>query len=401
MVQEMPFRPEVAPEWSAGSGLHYQLLTTSGRARRGRFVTAHGTVETPSFMPVGTQGAVKCVLPDQLAATGAQVVLANTYHLGILDRTQVVERLGGLHSMMRWNQTILTDSGGFQVFSLPDRKISEEGVTFRFVTARSGDAGQMMTLSPESAMDIQRRLGADIVMAFDECVDHRAPPKYMNEALNRTHRWLKRCAECPLQEHQHLFGIIQGGMEPDLRSKAVQQVTSLNLPGYAIGGVSVGEGHEAMVRVVRHTAPLMPANQVRYLMGVGLPEDIVAAVGQGMDIFDCIIPTRYARNGTVFTWDGKMRLQDKTFRKDRYPIDRNCECVACAGGYSRAYLRHLSFADEPIFGTLTTIHNLHFYQDMMRAIRLAIQEDRFHTWADAFCDRYLPKSGSAQRRDEF
>ena len=378
-------------EWTPGGGLHFELLASSGRARRGRFVSAHGVVDTPAFMPVGTQATVKCVLPDQVAATGAQVVLANTYHLGILDRTQIVERLGGLHNMMRWDQTILTDSGGFQVFSLPERQITEEGVTFSFRTSKRGDS-ENMTLSPESAMDIQRRLGADIVMAFDECVDHKASRPYMSQAMDRTLRWLKRCKACELQPHQHLFGIIQGGMELDLRSKAVAQVTSLDLPGYAIGGVSVGEGHEAMVRVVRHTAPLMPADQVRYLMGVGLPEDLVASVGAGMDIHDCIIPTRYAREGTVFTWDGKMRLQDKKYRKDRYAIDTSCECLACAGGYSRAYLRHLLFADEPLYGTLATIHNLHFYQDLMRAMRVAIEEDRFDYWANAFLKRYLPRS---------
>ena len=378
-----------SPQWTPGNGLHYQLLASSGRARRGRFVTAHGTVETPAFMPVGTQGTVKCVLPDQVAATGAQVVLANTYHLGILDRTQIVERLGGLHSMMRWTQTVLTDSGGFQVFSLPDRKITEEGVSFQFRSGRKDTDTTPMTLSPESAMDIQRRQGADIVMAFDECVDYRMPPKYMAESLERTLRWLKRCKAAPIQPHQHLFGIIQGGMELDLRARAVRQVTSLDLPGYAIGGVSVGEGHEAMIRVVRHTAPLMPENQVRYLMGVGLPEDLVGAVEHGMDIFDCIIPTRYAREGTVFTWDGKMRLQDKTFRKDRYPIDTSCQCVACSGGYSRAYLRHLLFADEPLYGTLATLHNLHFYQDLMRGMRKAIEDNQFSGWASRFRARYL------------
>ncbi len=315
----------------------------------------------------------------------------------ILDRTQIVERLGGLHSMMKWNQTILTDSGGFQVFSLPEREITEEGVSFQFRTGKKNESVPMM-LSPESAMDIQRRLGADIVMAFDECVDHRAPRGYMAQSLERTLRWLKRCAACPLQPHQHLFGIIQGGMELDLRARAVKQVTSLNLPGYAIGGVSVGEGHEAMVRIVRHTAPLMPADQVRYLMGVGLPEDLVASVRAGMDIHDCIIPTRYAREGTVFCWDGKMRLQDKKFRKDRYPIDTSCQCVACAGGYSRAYLRHLLFADEPLYGTLATIHNLHFYQDLMRAMRQAIEDDRFDRWLTRFWKGIFPTEWISMNR---
>lgn len=380
------------PAWTPGGGLRFELLAQSGRARRGRFVTAHGVVDTPAFMPVGTQATVKYVLPQQVADTGAQVVLANTYHMGLADRTQVVERLNGLHGMMRWPHTILTDSGGFQVFSLPDRIISEEGVSFRFRTSQD-ERGEPMTLSPEKAMDIQRRLGADIVMAFDECVDHKAAPEYMSKSLDRTLRWLQRCAACPLDPHQHLFGIIQGGMELPLRTKAVQQVTSLNLPGYAIGGVSVGEGHEAMVRVVRHTAPLMPADQVRYLMGVGLPEDLVASVRAGMDIHDCIIPTRYAREGTVFTWTGKFRLQDKKFRKDRYPIDTSCTCVACAGGFSRAYLRHLLFADEGLYATLATLHNLQFYQDLMRAMRQAIEDDLYDAWADAFLTRYLPKRG--------
>jgi len=377
---------QTVPTWTPGNGLHFKLLGTSGRARRGRFVTAHGVVETPAFMPVGTQAAVKCVLPDQVAATGAQVVLANTYHLSLADRTQLVERHGGVHALMHWNQTILTDSGGFQVFSLPDRQIDEEGVRFRFT-----EDGTPATLTPESSMDVQKRLGADIVMAFDECVEHTAKREYVAASMDRTHRWLKRCAAVELQPHQHLFGIIQGGMDLELRAKAVEQVVSCNLPGYAIGGVSVGEGHDAMVRIVNHTAPLMPTDQVRYLMGVGLPEDLVASVGCGMDIHDCVIPTRYAREGTVFTWDGKMRLQDKKFRKDRYVIDTSCTCVACAGGYTRAYLRHLLWAKEPIYETLATIHNLHFYQDLMRAIRTAIEEDRYDDWATKFRTRYFAR----------
>lgn len=381
--------------WTPGGGLHFQLLKTSGRARRGRFVTAHGIVETPAFMPVGTQAAVKCVLPDQVAATGAQVVLANTYHLSLADRTQLVERHGGLHGLMHWNKTILTDSGGFQVFSLPDRQIDEEGVRFKFT-----EDGQPATLTPESSMDIQRRLGADIVMAFDECVDHTASRDYVAASVDRTHRWLQRCAAVTLQPHQHLFGIIQGGMDLGLRTRSVEQVVSLGLPGYAIGGVSVGEGHDSMVRIVKHTAPLMPTNQVRYLMGVGLPEDLVASVGCGMDIHDCVIPTRYAREGTVFTWDGKLRLADKKFRKDRYPIDKSCRCVACAGNYSRAYLRHLIWAKEPIYETLATIHNLHFYQDLMRAMREAIEADRFDAWAKEFLTRYNGRRERDRDRDD-
>ncbi len=381
-----PRTPDPGPSnpWTPGNGLHYQLLAKSGKARRGRFWTQHGVVETPAFMPVGTQATVKCVLPQQVRDTGADVVLANTYHMGSPERVQLVERHGGLHAMMRWNHTILTDSGGFQVFSLPDRTITEEGVKFRFT---QGDAPTVLT--PEASMDLQRRLGADIVMAFDECVEPTAEAKYVSESLDRTHRWLKRCFTVKLQEHQHLFPIIQGGMFLELRSKAVKQCVELDAPGYAIGGVSVGEGHAAMKRVVEHTAPLLPEDKPRYLMGVGLPEDLVASVGAGMDIHDCVIPTRYAREGTVFTWDGKMRLQDKRFKKDRYAIDTKCACPACAGGFSRGYLRHLQFADEPLGQTLMTLHNLHFYQDLMRAMRQAIEQDRFDAWRKEFELRYF------------
>ncbi len=375
-----------ANPWTPGGGLRFEVLAISGKARRGRFWTSHGPVETPAFMPVGTQAAVKCVTPDQVAATGAQVVLANTYHMSLSERTQLVERLGGLHATMRWNGAILTDSGGFQVFSLPDRQITEEGVRFRFE-----QDGEAATLSPESAMDIQRRLGADIVMAFDECVEHTAPREYVADSVERTHRWLKRCMQVPLAPHQHLFGIVQGGMDLELRAHAVAQLTALDLPGYAIGGVSVGEGHQAMVRVVAHAAPLLPAAKVRYLMGVGLPEDLVASVEHGMDIHDCVIPTRYAREGTAFSFDGKMRIQDKKYRKDRYPIDTACRCYTCQQGFSRAYLRHLSYAHEPLVETLMTIHNLHFYQDLMRAMRAAIEADRFAVWRDEFLGRYMAK----------
>ncbi len=383
--------------WTPGQGLHYQLLAQSGKARRGRFWTSHGVVETPAFMPVGTQGAVKCVTPDQVAATGADVVLANTYHLSLHERTQLVERLGGLHGMMRWNGSILTDSGGFQVFSLKDRQISEEGVRFRFTHGHGENAGEAMMLSPETSMDIQRRLGADIIMAFDECVDHRAEESYIAASVDRTRRWLERCFAVKLQEHQHLFPIVQGGMYLDQRSRAVEQLRQFNAPGYAIGGVSVGEGHAAMVRVVTHTAPLLPEDKPRYLMGVGLPEDLVASVEAGMDIHDCVIPTRYAREGTLFTWDGKMRIGDQKFRKDRYVIDTACRCYTCAGGFSRAYLRHLFWAKEPLYETLATIHNLHFYQDLMRAMREAIEQDRFAAWADAFRVRIRFDANEATR----
>jgi len=368
---------------TAADPFAFDCVAHDGRARAGRFRTPHGSVETPIFMPVGTLATVKSLDPDDLHAAGAQMLLANAYHLHLRPGDELVRDLGGLHPFMQWSSPLLTDSGGFQVFSLPERQSSEEGVRFRF----AADSEPMM-LSPETSMDIQRRLGADIVMAFDECVEPNAAREYVAASVERTHRWLKRCQTVALGEHQHLFGIIQGGMDLDLRSRCVSEVVACGLPGYAIGGVSVGEGHAAMVRIVRHTAPLMPADQVRYLMGVGLPEDIVASVDAGMDIHDCVIPTRYAREGTVFTWDGKMRLQDKKFRKDRYAIDTACTCAACAGGFSRAYLRHLIFAHEALGETLMTIHNLHFYQDLMRAIRAAIEAGRFVAWKQEFLARY-------------
>jgi queuine tRNA-ribosyltransferase len=366
--------------------LHYELIARDGAARRGRFRTVHGVVETPAFMPVGTQGAVKGVLPAQVADTGAQVVLANTYHMGHSGRDQLVQRHGGLHEFMRWPHSILTDSGGFQVFSLKDRRIDEEGVTF---SSHAGD--EPMRMTPESSMVVQRRLGADIVMAFDECIEHTAACDYVAASVERTSRWLRRCAACELDEHQHLFGIVQGALDLELRRRSAEQVCSVPLSGYAIGGVSVGEGLVELKRVVEFTAPLLPEDKPRYLMGVGLPEDLVASVARGMDIHDCVIPTRYAREGTVFAWGGKLRIKDKRYRKDRYPIDTACVCPACAGGFSRAYLRHLAFAGEALGETLLTLHNLQFYQDLMAAMRRAIELQRFNAWSAEFLQRYLPR----------
>lgn len=363
----------------SGGPLDFQILATDGAARRGRFRTTHGQVDTPAFMAVGTQGAVKCATPDQVAETGAQVVLANTYHLGNDERVALVERHGGLHGLMHWSQTILTDSGGFQVFSLTGREINEEGVRFRFE-----QDGEPMTLSPEISLDLQRRLGADIVMAFDECVEYPATRDYLAAAVERTGRWLARCRAVPLAPHQHLFGIVQGGVEPDLRRRSAELTTAFDLPGYAIGGVSVGEGHELLTRVVGITAPLLPVQRPRYLMGVGLPEDLIASVERGIDMFDCVIPTRYAREGTAFSWAGKMRLKDKRYRKDRYPIDTACTCYTCRTGFSRAYLRHLFFAGEVLAEILTTIHNLAFYQQLMAAMREAIELQRFTAWRDDY-----------------
>ena len=295
-------------------------------------------VETPAFMSVGTQGSVKCVTPHQVAETGCQVVLANTYHMSLHQRTALVERHGGLHNFMHWDKTILTDSGGFQVFSLPGRVIEEEGVTFTF-----NDEGEKVHMTPESSMDTQRRLGADIVMAFDECVEYPAPREYVEASVDRTHRWLQRCAKVELAPHQNLFGIIQGGVELDLRTRSTEQVCSVDCPGYAIGGVSVGEGLEWLERVVGHTAPLMPKDKPRYLMGVGLPEDLVSSVERGMDMFDCVIPPVTHAKVRHLPGMAKCASRIKNSAKT-YPLDTNCDCYVCKKWvqpriYSSSYVR--------------------------------------------------------------
>lgn len=364
--------------------LHFEVLRSDPcGARRARFRTQHGAVDTPAFMPVGTQGAVKAVLPRDVADTGAQVVLANTYHLSLEDRTDLVERVGGLHAFMAWDRSILTDSGGFQVFSLPGREVTDEGVTFP-----GEKGGPRLLLDPEGSMDIQRRLGADIVMAFDECCAHDAPRRYVERSVERTARWARRCRDARLAPHQFLFGIVQGGVHEDLRRRSAAQVRELDFDGFAIGGVSVGEGHELMVRVVSWSAPLLPEDRPRYLMGVGLPEDMLAAVGLGMDMFDCVIPTRYARGGTLFTRKGPIRIGDKAFRHDKGPIDPRCRCLACRQ-FPRLVLRHLHYAHEPLFETLASIHNIQFYEDLMADARHELERGRFAAWRDAWLRRYL------------
>ncbi|MAG59122.1 MAG: tRNA guanosine(34) transglycosylase Tgt [Planctomycetes bacterium] len=363
--------------------MHFQLLSTDpAGARRSRFQTDHGPVECPTFMPVGTQGAVKAVTPAQVAETGAEVVLANTFHLSLEMRRELVKRAGGLHSFMAWEKTILTDSGGFQVFSLPDKEITEKGVTFRY-----GKDGESVHLDPERSMAIQRDLGADIVMAFDECVEYPAPRKYVERAVARTTRWARRCREVELAPHQYLFGIVQGGTYKDLRERSAREISEIPFDGYAIGGVSVGEGIELLKDVVGYTSKWLPRDLPRYLMGVGLPEDILVSVERGIDMFDCVIPTRYARGGTLFTRTGRIRVTDKRYRKDRYAPDTACKCYTC-GHFSRMVLRHLHYAGEPLFDTLATIHNLRFYQDLMVDIRRAIEQGRFRKFAQTWLERY-------------
>jgi queuine tRNA-ribosyltransferase len=349
----------------------FRLEATSHSARAGRFTTPHGAFETPAFMPVGTHGAVKAMTPEQVRSTGAQILLANTYHLALRPGEALIAKLGGLHEFMRWSGPILTDSGGFQVFSLPKVRISDRGARFaNEVTGGSVD------LTPERAVEIQNALGADIIMAFDECTPFPATEAQAAEGVRRTLLWIDRCLKAHARpDDQALFGIVQGGVHLELRSACAETLVALDLPGYAIGGVSVGEGHELMCRVTEHTAPRLPADKPRYLMGVGTPEDILAAIGFGIDMFDCVIPTRYARSATVFTSRGRLRLTNRSYRRDAYPIDLSCACATCRGGFSRAYLHHLFAANEVLSAMLCSVHNVHFYQWLVAGARQAILEN--------------------------
>ncbi len=353
---------------------------TKSRARRGRLELPHGTVETPAFMPVGTAATIKSVLPRDVEATGAEMVLANTYHLAIQPGEERIEKLGGLHRFMGWRRPILTDSGGFQVFSLPGREIDEEGVRFRYELS-----GDRVLLTPERSMAIQQALGADIAMAFDECIPYPASHDYAARSVDRTLRWARRCLDAHVREDQCLFGIVQGGVYEDLRARCARETAELPFHGCAIGGVSVGEGLDNLKRVVDFTERHMPAERVRYLMGVGLPVDVLESIARGMDIFDCVIPTRYGRGGTLFTTRGRIRIDLQRYRRDGYPIDRSCECHACTN-FSRAYVHHLFQARELLGPTLASIHNLHFYQSMMANARRAIEQDRFDAWKDEFLE---------------
>ena len=362
----------------------FTLQARSGAARAGRFSTPHGPIHTPAFMPVGTHGAVKAMTPDQLRASGAELLLANTYHLALRPGEKLVAKLGGLHTFMRWDGPLLTDSGGFQVFSLPSKEISDAGVRFR-----NELDGSTLDLTPERSIEIQNALGADIIMAFDECTPYPAEKALVRAGMLRTLAWLARCLDAHAHpERQALFGIVQGGVHLDLRSSCAESVVAFDLPGYAIGGVSVGEGHELLCKVTQHTAPLLPEDRPRYLMGVGLPEDLLAAIGYGIDLFDCVIPTRYARSAAVFTARGRIRLTNRRYRRDAYPIDPSCDCHACAGGFSRAYLHHLFAANEILSAILACIHNLRFYQRLVQGARAAIVENRFEAFRSEFLQAY-------------
>jgi queuine tRNA-ribosyltransferase len=356
--------------------MQFQITATNGAARRGRLETAHGSVETPVFMPVGTYGAVKGMAPDELRGLGAQIVLGNTFHLWLRPGLDVISAHGGLHRFMGWQGPILTDSGGFQVFSLGDlRKISEEGVKFQ--SPVNGDA---CFLTPEESMRIQRVLNSDIVMAFDECTPYPADPAQARSSMELSMRWAARSKAAHGDNPNALFGIVQGGMHEDLRDESLAALTGIGFDGYAIGGLSVGEPKSDMLRILRHTAPRLPADRPRYLMGVGTPSDIVAAVRAGVDMFDCVLPTRNARNGWLYTRHGVIKLRNARYRDDLAPLDPDCACYTCRH-FTRAYLHHLQRVNEMLGARLNTLHNLHYYQELMRGLRGAIADGRLAGFA--------------------
>ena len=354
-------------------------------ARRGVIHTPHGDIQTPVFMPVGTQATVKSMTPEELKKmVGAQIILSNTYHLYLRPGQDIVKEAGGLHNFMKWDRPILTDSGGFQVFSLGAlRTISEEGVEFK-----SHLDGSKHFFSPESVMKIEEDLGADIIMAFDECVEYPATYEYTKQSMERTTRWAKRCKEAHTTvEKQALFGIIQGGFYKDLRKKSAEDLVSLDLPGYAIGGISVGEPKEEFLDILNYTTPLMPKDKPRYLMGVGTPDYLIEAVLSGIDMCDCVLPTRIARNGTALTSHGKVVVRNATYERDWNPLDNNCDCYTCKN-YTRAYIRHLIKANEILGVRLLSIHNLRFMTNLMERVKIEIEHDNLQNFKEEFFKQY-------------
>jgi queuine tRNA-ribosyltransferase len=359
--------------------VNFTTHACDGAARLGTLSLAHGQVRTPAFMPVGTYGAVKGVTPDEVAACGADIVLGNTFHLWLRPGLDVIGAHGGLHRFIGWPRPILTDSGGYQVFSLGAlRKIAEEGVTFR-----SPINGDKLLLTPEESMRIQRVLDSDVAMAFDECTPYPATEAEARQSMALSMRWAERSRRAFEGSSNALFGIVQGGMFETLRAESVQRLIELDFPGYAIGGLSVGEPKADMVRVLAFTAPRLPADKPRYLMGVGMPEDIVAAVNHGIDLFDCVLPTRNARNAWLFTRHGDIKLRNARYRDDTQPLDPNCSCYTCRH-FSRAYLHHLQRVNEMLGARLNTIHNLHYYQELMAGLRTAIGAGRLDDFNNAF-----------------
>ncbi|QDV75466.1 tRNA guanosine(34) transglycosylase Tgt [Botrimarina mediterranea] len=359
-------------------------------ARRGRLHTPHGTVELPTFMPVGTVGGVKCVDVERLEGTGAQMVLGNTFHLALRPGGDTVEKLGGLHAISGWQGPMLTDSGGFQVFSLADaRKVDERGVRFK-----SHVNGDIIDLTPERSVQIQEQLGADVAMQLDEVVQLPSPPEVVRSAMDRSIRWAERCIAAKTRQDQSLFGIVQGGLDPEMRRLSAEGLVALDMAGYAIGGLSVGEPAADMYRTIEFTEPLLPKEKPRYLMGVGTPDDLLESVQRGVDMFDCVMPTRNGRNGLAFTYRGPVRLKNAVHQHDQRPLEADCPCVGCRR-HSRGYLRHLFMAGEMLGGILLSIHNLTFYQRLMAGARAAIEAESYAEYKRA-CQAGWAKKPNAE-----
>ena len=359
--------------------MQFEILATSGQARRARLIFARGEVQTPAFMPVGTYGTVKAMTPEELRQTGAESVLGNTFHLMLRPGTEVINLHGDLHDFMHWDGPILTDSGGFQVFSLGDlRKITEEGVHFR-----SPVNGDKVFLGPEESIAVQQALGADIIMIFDECTPYPANETEARNSMELSLRWARRSRDAHTQQKGALFGIVQGGMHESLREASLNGLVDIGFEGYAIGGLSVGEPKDEREKILDYLAPQMPTGKPRYLMGVGTPADIVEAVRRGVDMFDCVMPTRNARNGHLFTQNGVIKIKNSRFQKDSEPLDSNCSCYTCSH-YSRAYLRHLQRCGEILGARLNTIHNLHYYQQLMAGLRESIESDSLEEFVHDF-----------------
>jgi queuine tRNA-ribosyltransferase len=363
--------------------MHFELLHTDGKARRGSLTFDRGKVETPAFMPVGTYGTVKAMTPKAVRDTGAEIILGNTFHLMLRPGTEVIRAHGSLHEFMQWKHPILTDSGGFQVWSLSERrKITEKGVTFA-----SPVDGARVFLGPEESMAVQAALGSDIVMCFDECTPYPATEKQASESMEMSMRWAARCREAHGDSTSALFGIVQGGMYENLRQQSAHALTDIGFDGYAIGGLSVGEPEHERELVLGYTLPGLPADKPRYLMGVGRPQDIIAAVLHGVDMFDCVMPTRNARNGYYFTRRGVLKIRNARFAMDTRPIDEDCDCYTCQN-YSRAYLKHLDRCKEMLGPHLATVHNLYFYQQLMTGLRKSIEDGNLAKYAAGFLERY-------------
>lgn len=364
----------------------FKVHSTHGNARRASLVTAHGTVQTPVFMAVGTKATVKAMTVGELKSAGTQILLGNTYHLHLRPGEKIIKKLGGLHKFMNWDGPILTDSGGFQVFSLSNlRKLTEKGVEFR-----SHIDGAKHFISPEKSMEIQMDLGSDIIMAFDECLQYPAEEKEVRRSMDLTYRWLQRSKAAMTREQSMLFGIVQGGLSLKHRLESLQQITSVDLPGYALGGFSVGEPIHLMHEMLPDVAPKMPQNKPRYLMGVGTPRDLILAIDAGIDMFDCVMPTRVARNGTIYTWNGKVSIKRSEYKEDESPLDPECDCETCTH-YSKAYLRHLFLSGEILGMRLNTIHNIHFYMKVMEKARAALENGTWETYRDFCLARFVKK----------